>query len=356
MKPISVIRKIAKEFGYELVIESGTMYKFFEFEGMQSMFGTDMAQLDKLAHALTFREVVLATVGEDVIKQDEGIDEVIGLRSWFERPEIDYGRFEKVKADNAAGFKYEPVYKPTGKVVECMLELSRSMRVPLEIVRRDGENLIQLPILDIPTDLYDLRNSWELGQLLTWRDDVMRNFTYSVVMEDQDVKEVKGLMELFAKHLDGERFPWMHKAADRTLLGYHWERKPTGEQVTFSPYFPCGKLINELGKRGCGVIVFKVDDKDDVFYFVTNAYRLRDYTYELVNLQQLADAYTIRDEAIHAVGKDAVMDDEDINHIMGFKGWLVQDITMLPGIVRVPSNNELGYKYEVAHESGTKRS
>ena len=356
MKPISVIRKIAKEFGYKLAIESSELGKFFEFEGMQSIYGTDMSQLDKLAHALAFREVVLATVGEDKIEQDEEIGQVIGLRSWFQRPEIDSGRFEKVKTDNAAGFKYEPVYKPTSKVVECMLELSRGMRIPFEIVRRDGENLIQLPILDIPADLYDLRNSWELGQLLTWRDDVMRNFTYSVVMEDQDVKEVTGLMELFAKHLDGEHYPWMHKVADRTLLGYHWERKPTGEQVTFSSDFACGKLINELGKRGCGVIVFTVDDKDDVFYFVTNAYRLRDYTYELVNLQQLADAYTIRDEAIHAVGKDAVMDDEDINRIMGFKGWLVQDITMLPGIVRVPSDNELGYTYEVADESCIKRS
>ena len=85
MKPISVIRKIAKEFGYKLVIESGSISKFYEFEGMQSMYGTDMAQLDKLANSLTFREVVLATVGEDVIKQDEGVGEVIGLRTWFNR-------------------------------------------------------------------------------------------------------------------------------------------------------------------------------------------------------------------------------------------------------------------------------
>ena len=356
MKPISVIRKIAKEFGYKLVIESGSISKFYEFQGMQSIYGTDMAQLDKLAHALTFREVVLATVGEDVIKQDEEIGEVIGLRTWFKRPEIDSGRFEKVTEDNAAGFKYEPVYKPTGKVVECMLDRANRMRVPLRIERRNGENKVVIPILDIPTDLYDLRCSWELGQLLTWHDDVMRNFTHSVVMEDQDVKEVKGLMELFAKHLDGERYPWMHKVADRTLLGYHWERKPTGEQVTFSSDFACGKLINELNKRGVRVLVFKVDDKDDVFYFATNSHRLRDYTHGLINLQQLADAYTIRDEAIHAVGKDAVMEDEDISRIMGLKGWLVQDITMLPGIVRVPSDNELGYKYEVVNESGTKCS
>lgn len=356
MQPIKVIRKIAKEFGYKLVIESGWFSKFFEFEGMPSVFGEGMEQLDALAKVLTFREEVIATLGEDVIQQDVVIGEVIGLRTWFKRPEIDPERFEKVDADNAAGFKYEPVYKPTGKVVECMLDLANRMRVPFRIERRKGENNVVIPILDIPTDLYDLRCSWELGQLLTWHDDVMRNFTYSVVMEDQDVKEVKGLMELFAKHLDGERYPWMHKVSDRTLLGYHWERKPTGEQVTFSSDFACGKLINELNKRGVRVIVFKVDDKDDVFYFATNSHRLRDYTHGLINMQQLADAYTVRDEAIHAVGKDAVMEDVDINRIMGLKGWLVQDITKLPGIVYVPSDNELGYKYEVVNESGTECS
>lgn len=356
MKPLSVIREIAKEFGYELVIESSRLGKFYKFKGMQSPYGAKLPQLDKLAKVLTFWEVVIATLGEDVIKHDKGIGEVVGLRSWFERPTVSSKRFEKVKTNNAAGFKYEPVYKPTGKVVELMLDLANRKRVPLRIERRNGENNVVIPILDIPTDLYDLRCSWELGQLLTWRDDVMRNFTYSVVMEDKDVKEVKGLMELFAKHLDGERYPWMHKVADRTLLGYHWERKPTGEQVTFSSDFACGKLINELNKRGVRVIVFKVDDKDDVFYFATNSHRLRDYTHGLINMQQLADAYTIRDEAIHAVGKDAVMEDEDISRIMGLKGWLVQDITKLPGIVRVPSDNELGYKYEVTNESVTERS
>ena len=356
MKPISVICKIAKEFGYNLVIESSRLGKFYKFEGMQSPYGKDMTQLDKLAKVLTFWEVVIATLGEEVIKQDKGIGEVVGLRSWFERPTVSPKRFEKVKADDVAGFKYEPVYKPTGKVVKMMLELANRRHIPFGIKRCDGENLMLLPILDMPTDLYDLRCSWELGKLLTWRDDVTRNFTYSEVMDDQDVKEVKGLTELFAKHLDGERYPWMHKVSDRTLLGYHWERKPTGEQVTFSSDFACGKLINELNKRGVRVIVFKVDDKDDVFYFATNVHRLRDYTMGFINLQQLADAYTIRDEAIHAVGKDEVMDDDDISRIMGLKGWLVQDITMLPGIVRVPSDNELGYEYEVVNESGTECS
>lgn len=356
MKPINVIRKIAKEFGYKLVINSCGFGKFFEFEGMPSMYGTDMDQLDKLAKVLTFREEVIATLGEDVVSQHEDIKEVVDLRTWFNRPEIDPERFEKVKTDNTAGFKYEPVYKPSNKVVEVMLDLANRMRVPLRIERRNGENNVVIPILDLPTDLYDLRCSWELGQLLTWRDDVVRNLTYPVVIEDPDVKEVKGLMELFAKHLDGERYPWMHKVDDRTLLGYHWERKTTGEQVTFSSDFACGKLINELNKRGVRVIVFKVDDKDDVFYFATTSHRLRDYTHGLINLQQLADAYTIRDEAIYAVGRDAVMEDEDINRIMGLKGWLVQDITKLPGIVRVPSDNELGYKYEVANGLGTERS
>lgn len=356
MKPLSVICKIAKEFGYELVIESSRLGKFYKFKGMQSPYGTELPQLDKLAKVLTFWEVVIATLGEDVIKHDREIGGVVGLRSWFERPTVSSKRFEKVKADNAAGFKYEPVYKPTSKVVELMLDLADRMSVPFSIKRRNGESWFTILNLDVPTDLYDLRCSRELGQLLTWRDDVMRNFTYSVVMDDQDVKEVKGLMELFAKHFDGERYPWMHKVADRTLLGYHWERKPTGEQVTFSPYFTCGRLISELGKRGMGVIVFKADDKDDVFYFVTNAHRLRDYTMGFINLQQLADAYTIRDEAIHAVGKDEVMEDDEISRIMGLKGWLVQDITKLPGLVRVPSDNELGYTYEVANESGTKCS
>lgn len=250
----------------------------------------------------------------------------------------------------------ETVYKPTGKVVELMLELAKGMRVPFSIERRDGENKVTISTLDIPTDLCDLRCSRMLGQLLTWRDGLLRNIESVEMSYDPEVKSIKGLLELIAKHLDGERYPWMHKVADSTFLGHRWERKPIGEQVTFSPYFTCGKLISELNKRGMSVTVFRQNDNDDVFYFVTNAHRLYDYTHGLVDLPQLAAAYTIRDEAIHAVGKDAVMDDEDINHIMGLKGWLVQDITMLPGIVRVPSDNELGYKYEVANESGTERS
>lgn len=356
MKPLSVICKIAKEFGYELVIESSRLGKFYEFKGMQSPYGTELPQLDKLAKVLTFWEVVIATLGEDVIKHDKEIGEVVGLRSWFERPTVSSKRFEKVKTDNAAGFKYEPVYKPTSKVMELMLDLADRMRVPFSIKRRNGESWFTIPNLDVPTDLYDLRCSRELGQLLTWRDDVMRNFTYSVVMDDQDVKEVKGLMELFAKHLDGERYPWMHKVADRTLLGHHWERDYTGIPVECYPDSVVGQLLKAFKKHGIEVKTFTRNERDDAVYFVTNAHRLHDYTHGFINLQQLADAYTIRDEAIHAVGKDAVMEDEDINRIMGLKGWLVQDITMLSSIVRVPSDNELGYEYEVANESGTKRS